>query len=165
MLLPTYDQTWFRRSCLSALIPFLLLLCQCSQLGSQSLAPPTATREVVDDVGRRVSVASEVKRVVSLAPNLTEIVYAVDAGEALVGDTSYCDYPAEAKSVAKVGDTLHPSIERIIAQTPSVRICRIDEDGCVWYETSIIGPDGTEEEHTLIVYEDDTWEPIGKTDG
>jgi hypothetical protein len=52
------------------------------------------------------------------------------------------------------------SIERIIAQLPIVRICQIDEYGCVWYEASIIGFDGTEEEHTLVVYDDDTWEPL-----
>lgn len=56
----------------------------------------------------------------TLAPNLTEIVYAVGAGNLLVGNTSYCDYPAEAKQVAKVGDTLHPSIERIIALRPQL---------------------------------------------
>jgi len=120
LLLPTHERTWCRRIFLSALIPFLFLLCQCSQPGSQSLAPPTATREIVDDVGRGVSVEVEVKRVVSLAPNLTEIVYAVGAGETLVGVTSYCDYPAEAQRVAKVGDTLHPSVERIIALRPQV---------------------------------------------
>jgi len=49
------------------------------------------------------------------------------------------------------------SIERIIAQTPVVRISRIDEDGCVWYDAIIIGPHGTEEEHSLIIYNDDTW--------
>ena len=54
------------------------------------------------------------------------------------------------------------SIERIISQTPIVRICQIDEYGCVWYETSIVGPDGLEEEHTLIVYDDDTWELVGE---
>lgn len=57
---------------------------------------------------------------VSLAPNLTEIVYALGAGSRLVGDTEYCDYPTAAKSVAKVGDTMHPSIERIIALRPQV---------------------------------------------
>jgi len=57
---------------------------------------------------------------VSLAPNLTEIVFAVGAGNKLVGRTTYCDYPAEAKAVAEVGDTLHPSIERIIALKPQV---------------------------------------------
>jgi hypothetical protein len=50
------------------------------------------------------------------------------------------------------------SIERIIQQTPVVSISRIDEDGCVWYAASIIGPNGQKEEHTLIVYDDDTWE-------
>ena len=50
------------------------------------------------------------------------------------------------------------TIERIITQTPEVRISRIDEYGCVWYDTTILGPEGTEEEHTLVVYNDDTWE-------
>ncbi|HUE71755.1 MAG TPA: hypothetical protein VMP01_12785 [Pirellulaceae bacterium] len=52
------------------------------------------------------------------------------------------------------------SIERIIAQAPIVQISQVDEYGCVWYETSILGPDGREEVHSLIVYDDDTWEPI-----
>ncbi len=42
------------------------------------------------------------------------------AGERLVGDTTYCDYPEAAKSVAKVGDTMHPSVERIIALKPQI---------------------------------------------
>jgi iron complex transport system substrate-binding protein len=58
--------------------------------------------------------------VISLAPNLTEIVYAVGAGDRLVGNTTFCNYPAEAKSVAKVGDTLQPSIERILALRPQL---------------------------------------------
>jgi len=61
-----------------------------------------------------------IERVVSLAPSLTEIVYAIGAGDRLVGDTEYCDYPSEAKRVAKVGDTLHPSAERIVALHPQV---------------------------------------------
>ncbi len=70
--------------------------------------------------GRRVSLPARVTRVVSLAPNLTEIVFAVGAGDRLVGRTSYCDYPPEAKAVAEIGDTLHPSLERIIALKPQV---------------------------------------------
>jgi len=58
--------------------------------------------------------------VISLAPNLTEIVFAVDGGDRLVGDTDYCDYPEAAKQVAKVGDTLNPSLERIISLKPQV---------------------------------------------
>ncbi len=60
------------------------------------------------------------QRIVSLAPNLTETVYALGAGDRLVGDTTYCDYPEAAKAVAKVGDTLHPSLERIIALRPQL---------------------------------------------
>ncbi|HVG33628.1 MAG TPA: cobalamin-binding protein [Pyrinomonadaceae bacterium] len=79
-----------------------------------------ATREVTDDAGRRVRVPLHPERIVTLAPNLTEIVYAVGAGNRLVGNTTYCDYPEEAKQVTKVGDTLHPSIERIIALRPQL---------------------------------------------
>src|SRR5947207_8662016 len=52
--------------------------------------------------------------------DLTEIVYAIGAGDRLVGDTTYCDYPPAAKKIEKVGDTLHPSIERIIALRPQL---------------------------------------------
>src|SRR6185369_8689909 len=77
-------------------------------------------RILTDDAGRTVSVPFKVDHVISLAPNLTEIVFAVGGGGQLVGRTSYCDFPAEAKSVAEVGDTLHPSLERIISLKPQV---------------------------------------------
>jgi iron complex transport system substrate-binding protein len=78
------------------------------------------TRTVTDDAGRRVSLPARVTRVISLAPNLTEIIFAVGAGDRLVGRTSYCDYPAAAAAVTEVGDTLNPSLERIIALQPQV---------------------------------------------
>ena len=80
----------------------------------------TATHEVTDEAGRRVIIPQKIDRIVSLAPNLTEIVYAVGAGDRLVGDTTYCDYPEAAKNVAKVGDTMTPSVERIIALKPQI---------------------------------------------
>jgi iron complex transport system substrate-binding protein len=80
----------------------------------------SATQQLTDDAGRNVNLPARIDRVITLAPNLTEIVFAVGAGDRLVGNTSYCDYPAEAKNVAKVGDTLHPSLERIIALRPQV---------------------------------------------
>ena len=78
------------------------------------------TRLFTDDAGRRVSLPAKVDRVISLAPNLTEIVFAVGAGDRLVGRTTYCDFPPQAKAVAEVGDTLHPSLERIISLKPQV---------------------------------------------
>ena len=102
-----------------ALILCALLVGACT--ASQRTSPEgPVTRELTDDAGRRVSLPAHVNRVISLAPNLTEIVFAVGGGDRLVGRTSYCDYPAEAKAVAEVGDTLHPSLERIIALRPQV---------------------------------------------
>jgi iron complex transport system substrate-binding protein len=97
----------------------LALLPTCSTHRESSPATAaTETREVTDEAGRRVRLPARLTRVVTLAPNLTEIVYAVGAGGLLVGNTTFCDYPAEAKQVTKVGDTLQPNIERIIALRP-----------------------------------------------
>jgi len=95
------------------------LLFACSRPQS-SYQPPGETRVVVDEAGRQVRLPQKIDRIVSLAPNLTEIVYAVGAGDRLVGRTSYCDYPLAAKAVPEVGDTMQPSVERIIALKPQV---------------------------------------------
>lgn len=99
----------------------LLTMVACSARTSPPGARATSpTRQVVDEAGRQVTLPVRIERIVSLAPNLTEIVYAVGAGDRLVGNTEYCDYPADAKSVAKIGDTMHPSVERIIALKPQI---------------------------------------------
>lgn len=77
-------------------------------------------RAIRDEAGREVRLSGKIERVISLAPNLTEIIYAVNAGDLLVGNTTYCDYPEQAKSVQKVGDTLQPNIERILALRPNL---------------------------------------------
>ena len=92
--------------------------CACTY--GKVLQPDGPTRTLTDDAGRRVSLPANVNRVISLAPNLTEIVFAVGGGDRLVGRTSYCNYPPEAKSVTEVGDTLHPSLERVISLKPQV---------------------------------------------
>jgi iron complex transport system substrate-binding protein len=92
----------------------------CTNTRNSNSATTAARRTVIDDSGRSVSLAPEIVRVVSLAPNLTEIVFAIGAGNRLVGRTSYCDFPPEAKAVAEVGDTLHPSLERIVALKPQL---------------------------------------------
>ena len=100
-----------------ALVVCLTFISGCTPRGT---ANESAARGITDDAGRQVSIPAKVDRVVSLAPNLTEIVFAVGAGDRLVGRTSYCDFPAEAKAIPEVGDTLHPSLERIIALKPQV---------------------------------------------
>ena len=63
---------------------------------------------------------SKISRVISLAPSVTESVFAVGAGDRLVGDTTYCNYPEEAKAIQKVGDTLNPNMETIVALKPDI---------------------------------------------
>lgn len=102
---------------MSALLLAALLACNS---GNQTQAEGPITRTLTDDIGRRVSMPARVNRVISLAPNLTEIVFAVGGGDRLVGRTTYCDFPPEAKTIADVGDTTHPGLERIIALKPQV---------------------------------------------
>jgi len=78
------------------------------------------TRPMADGLGRTVNVPVELKRVVSLAPNITENIFAVGAGERLVGVTTFCNYPEAARSIAKIGDTMNPNLETIVALKPDV---------------------------------------------
>ncbi len=77
-------------------------------------------REITDDSGRRVKIPEKIERAVSLAPNLTEITFAVGAGSKLVGVTTFCNYPAEAQKIQKIGDTQNPNIENIVALKPQI---------------------------------------------
>jgi iron complex transport system substrate-binding protein len=64
--------------------------------------------------------AAERPRVVSLAPNITEIAYAAGAGPALVGTVEYSDYPAAARELPRVGDGWQVDIERVLALRPDL---------------------------------------------
>ena len=60
------------------------------------------------------------RRIVSLTPSLTEIVFALGAGERVVGVSDYCDYPPAAKTRPRVGTFLQPSVEKILALRPDL---------------------------------------------
>jgi len=81
---------------------------------------PKSTAQFTDELGRKVTVATDVRRIVSLAPNLTETVYALGLQERLAGDTDYCDYPKEATAKPHVGGPMNPSIEAIVALRPDL---------------------------------------------
>ncbi|MGI8670435.1 MAG: ABC transporter substrate-binding protein [Aridibacter sp.] len=93
--------------------------CRTNNYQNTEIAPPT-NREITDDLGKKIDLPNEITRAVSLAPNLTEIIFAVGAGDKLVGVTSFCNYPQEATKIQKVGDTLKPNIENIIALKPDI---------------------------------------------
>ncbi|MGO9275617.1 MAG: ABC transporter substrate-binding protein [Terriglobia bacterium] len=77
-------------------------------------------RVVIDETGRRVNAPEHPQRLVSLAPSITETLYALGLGDRLVGDTDYCDYPPEAKLKPHVGNVLNPSLEKIVALKPDL---------------------------------------------
>lgn len=66
------------------------------------------------------------KRIISLAPSITEIVYALGLGDRLVGVTTYCDYPEEAKKKPKIGGMVNPSLEAVVLLKPDIVVMTID---------------------------------------
>ncbi len=97
----------------------LLLLVLVLGAGCGPPSPDGTTRTVTDDLGRTVSFDRPVNRVVSLAPNLTEIVYAAGAGSSLVAITSSGDYPPQVDTLPHVS-ALPVDFEAITAQEPDL---------------------------------------------
>jgi iron complex transport system substrate-binding protein len=74
----------------------------------------------VDDAGHTLELAAPARRVVTLAPNLTELVYAVGAGATLVGTVDTSNFPPAAQAVQRVGDYQHLDVERILTLKPDL---------------------------------------------
>ncbi|HUI43427.1 MAG TPA: cobalamin-binding protein [Terriglobia bacterium] len=75
---------------------------------------------MTDETGRKIEIPQHPRRLVSLAPAITETLYALNAGGKIVGDTNYCDYPPEAARKPHVGALLDPSLERIVSLRPDL---------------------------------------------
>jgi iron complex transport system substrate-binding protein len=117
---------YFRLNCgpRALLLAFTILFFSSDQLCAQSAVPvstvPASMHEVVDEVGRTVRIPIAPARIVSLAPSLTETLYALGLEDRLVGDTDYCDYPPDAQKKPKVGGAINPSLEQIAALHPDL---------------------------------------------
>jgi len=81
-----------------------------------------------DELGRKVEVKGPPQRIVSVAPSVTEILFALGLGEKIVGVSTYCNYPPEALTKEKVGGYITPSMEKIIALRPDLVIQTADGD-------------------------------------
>jgi len=75
---------------------------------------------VTDFLEKEITIEQEPKRIVSLAPSVTELIFALGAGDKVVGVTEYDTYPEEVKDIAKVGGFEGPNIELITAQKPDL---------------------------------------------
>ncbi|MGO4303031.1 cobalamin-binding protein [Cupriavidus sp. RAF12] len=86
------------------------------------IAPQLAHAAVsaVDDSGQTVTLAQPARRIVSLAPHVTELIYAAGGGDRIVGTVSYSDFPPEARDLPRVGDNKALDLERIAALKPDL---------------------------------------------
>src|SRR5213593_4120091 len=109
---------WAHRTHLTGLL-LLAGLPACREAGR---APPRGNLVVTDDAGRRVALAAPARRVVSLLPSFTELLFAIGAGDRLVGRTTWCDYPPEAVRVPSVGDGMPPNVEAVAARHPDLAV-------------------------------------------
>lgn len=81
-----------------------------------SIYPLTLT----DKFGQEVVIESEPMTVISMSPEITEIIFAIGGGDRLIGRSSYCDYPEQAASVADFGTLLDVNVESVVAAQPDV---------------------------------------------
>lgn len=77
---------------------------------------------ITDSYNREVIIESEPMKVISIAPNITETIFALGKGEKLIGRTDFCNYPEEAKNVESIGGLTEPNIEKIADLEPDLII-------------------------------------------
>lgn len=107
---------WAHRTHLAGFLLFAVAAC-----GRASRpVPPPGRISVIDDAGRTVAFARPPARIVSLSPAVTELLFALGAGDRLVGRTTWCDYPPAARQIPSVGDGLNPNIEAVAAHHPDL---------------------------------------------
>ena len=103
---------------------------------------------LVDSYGNQTVIPSEPMRIVSCAPNITELLFKLDAGAKIVGRTDYCNYPAEVSEIPSVGSIDIPSIEAIVALEPDLIIA-----SSIFTESSYNAL--TELGYTVVVYHEE----------
>lgn len=104
--------------------PILVLLLWLSPFSSFALAESLT---LTDQAGRTVTVPAHPRRVVALAPSVTEIAFAVGRGDRIVGVTQFSDYPPEARNLPQIGSYVQPSLEGIASLAPD--LCVAVKDG------------------------------------
>lgn len=77
---------------------------------------------IQDDTGRSITLTYPARRIISLAPHVTELIYAVGAGAQLVGADSASDFPAAAKTLPRIGDYSRINFERVASLKPDLII-------------------------------------------
>ena len=87
---------------------------------AQGSAAVAAEIRLADDSGRSVTLKQPAQRIISLAPHVTELLFAAGAGEHVVGTVEYSNYPAAAQRIPRIGDSAQLDLERIVALKPDL---------------------------------------------
>ena len=77
---------------------------------------------ITDSFGKEVTLDKEPEKIISVAPNITEMIFKLDAEDKLVGRTDYCDYPEDVSKIESIGTLRTPDIEKIISLDPDIVI-------------------------------------------
>jgi iron complex transport system substrate-binding protein len=112
-------------SCLMiAILCFFVTACGNKNVETSKQNSSTAKYPVTikDSYDRSITIDKEPERVISVSPVITEIIFALDKGDKLVGRTDYCDYPSEASKVQSIGSLTDPNIEQMVALKPDIVI-------------------------------------------
>lgn len=117
-----------KRNYISMIVLFCLLIplfsfgCQQKERASRSNGDLSAKfpLTVHDDANRAITLKSKPKRIISLAPANTEILFALGLDDEIIGVTTYCDYPKQASSKDKIGSFAEPNIEKIVGLEPDL---------------------------------------------
>lgn len=93
----------------------IIALTACGQVDNNPL-----NLTVKDDLGHEITIGKPPKTIISLTPNMTEIVYFLGLGDKLIGRTNYCNYPPAVSKVQSIGDVTTFSIEKIVEMNPDI---------------------------------------------
>ncbi len=89
---------------------------------------------ISDDLHQQFSFTKSPEKIISLAPNLTELLFELGVGNKIIGNTKYCNYPDSSKSIAKVGDLLSIDIEKIVTLKPDIIFITVEGNSKSDYE-------------------------------
>jgi iron complex transport system substrate-binding protein len=92
----------------------------CLLLAVSGGAAVRAQVQVIDDAGDTVTLAAPARRIISVAPHLTELLFSAGAGDRVVGAVEYSDHPEAAKKIPRIGDSAQLDLERIVALKPDL---------------------------------------------
>jgi iron complex transport system substrate-binding protein len=106
----------------------LALVCACSASTPASKSPVDSAASFTDDFGNAVAFDSAPKRIVSLNPTTTEILFAIGAGPRLVGRTKWDSWPDSARFVPDIGDAMRPNVEAILNTHPDLVVFYASND-------------------------------------